>query len=112
MEKILIVYEEHYAVKSNAKSTWRFHPEKLVEPVKVGGKTHVKYLTMVEKDTIAVLERISSCGNIRYVEHYINEPVFLSYLGDIQPLPEKYFKYASLMGLNYGGEDGDEKNKR
>ena len=91
--RILVCYEEHSGA-TGASSDWRFDPVPLESPVFVGGGTHRKYLTIVERGTVATLTRVSNRGNVRVVKVTISEPVFLDFLGGKKSLPEDYVWYA------------------
>ena len=90
---ILVCYEEHSGA-TGASSDWEFDPAPLESPVFVGGGTHRKYLTLVEKGTVATLTRVSNRGNVRVVKVTINKPTFLDFLGGESKIPEDYIQYA------------------
>jgi len=95
--RILLAFEEHNG-RTGAESRWNFKPSPLEEPVFVGGGTHRKYITIVEKGTRAILRRVSNRGNIRYEVIEIEEPAFLDFLGSVYSLPEDYVEEARHLG--------------
>lgn len=98
MEKVLVVYEEHYS-RGPARTEWHFDPKPLTMPEFVGGGTHRKFIAVFVKGTRAMCVRTSNRGNVHVREVLIEGNCFLDFLGNVCELPQKYVDYARVKGL-------------
>ncbi|MEO0202328.1 MAG: hypothetical protein ABIL37_01215 [candidate division WOR-3 bacterium] len=99
MEKILIIYEEHNATHTDAYTSFSFDPKPLSEPKRIGGGTHKRYMTIVQKNTIAKIVRRSNRGNLRVMKIKIDTPVYIDFLGNCFALEEEDYELARTLNL-------------
>lgn len=98
-ENVLFMYETHVSVKTEARSSFAFHPEPLTYPLFVGGGTHKKYLVLLRKGTKVVFTRTSNRGNVDVKEFIVEKPMFIDFLGFTGDIEPKYFALAKERGL-------------